>query len=347
MAVAKARVEEIAGEIEAAPSVEEQALKNLSERSAAVQTAKGERDKRVFSDRSKVAELFLLGEESREPRPHVRSRTDGVSCRSYRTVIARKAVNGVVLDPSRYSTTTRTHQNAVRGTCRRADVPTIEVPFEVLRDLGVAAEDVYIVDGGTSRAVFHCDGETYYRGNNGDDGLRWRHLGFVVQLPTHAETVDEAEQLLIPDRVSRAEADGLSVTRQGEWFFIPREGHSPRGVLRKPLQEASGANGELGPSHREYRDKDLGAHVARDKVREIPTECPECGETSFRYDEDVECIGCGETVGPTLYVRGTVRHLDHDHRVINLGETWHEAVTHGFPGVSFDTAGRGGRYGAD
>ncbi|NIS20993.1 MAG: hypothetical protein GWN18_16995, partial [Thermoplasmata archaeon] len=115
---------------------------------------------------------------------------------------------------------------------------------------------------GLSQAVFHADGDTYYRGNNGDDGHRWSHLGFVVRLPCHADSVMHAKELMVPNQVTEAEADGLEVVRQGEWFFIPRE-DSPRGVLRKPLQEARSHEGRVSETKRwgqQYQDPDLGSH---------------------------------------------------------------------------------------
>lgn len=46
---------------------------------------------------------------------------------------------------------------------------------------------------------------------------------FLVNLPKACSTIAEAYESLKPEQVKNAEAQGLTVTRQGEWFFIPTE----------------------------------------------------------------------------------------------------------------------------
>lgn len=44
---------------------------------------------------------------------------------------------------------------------------------------------------------------------------------FVVQVTKRPQTVDEALQWLMPNKVKEAVIQGLDVKRQGDWFFIP------------------------------------------------------------------------------------------------------------------------------
>lgn len=51
---------------------------------------------------------------------------------------------------------------------------------------------------------------------------------FLVELTTPVKTIAEAYESLKPQEVKDAEAKGLEVKRQGEWFFIPVKGdHTP------------------------------------------------------------------------------------------------------------------------
>jgi hypothetical protein len=127
----------------------------------------------------------------------------------------------------------------------------------------------------------------------------------------------------------RADLQGNVIVRQGEYFFIPVPDHVvPDKPVYKPLSNSW--------SH----------------FDPMPSECPGCNGTSFDVESGgtVHCNGCDEVWhtdsdespdwggnhtprdlildGTTVYVRGTVRHGDGDHDMINLGETWHAAVSH-------------------
>lgn len=109
----------------------------------------------------------------------------------------------------------------------------------------------------------------------------------------------------------RADLQGKVIVRQGEWFFIPTD---------KSLDTSNpSAGGQLG-NHRAMRYK--GAVVDLQ-------ECA-CGASSWECGSGVSdpwvCKSCGSDA--PLYVRGQISHVDGDHNSINLGETWHLAVTH-------------------
>lgn len=111
------------------------------------------------------------------------------------------------------------------------------------------------------------------------------------------ENVSEVDEIIKPASVKRVE-DRKDVVRQGEWWFIPRPQVSfSKDRVVKALKQIRNDDGELKKWSRE--DDHLGNHVPRDKV----------------------IMDDGR-----MFVRGTVRHLQDDHDMINLGETWHKAL---------------------
>lgn len=153
--------------------------------------------------------------------------------------------------------------------------------------------------------------------------------------------------------------EGESIVRQGEWFFVPMdEDFEPDAEITKHTS---------GGAIYESRIKDK-----EERIKQLPTECPECGGTSFEWIDDVTCTECDWSKDPeryeqvyvgshgafhyntdqpmeshvprdlaieddgSLYVRGTVRHADNDHHMVNF-ENWHLAVTHDRQGIVFNT----------
>lgn len=115
----------------------------------------------------------------------------------------------------------------------------------------------------------------------------------------------------------RANLQGKRIVRQGEWFFIPRPNENPRNT-------GTHAGSEILDNH---------TAVRHDSPRvPLPTACPYCESQSFDLGDsetrEVICNECGNKWEQPIYVRGEVKHENGDHDSINLGETWHEAVTH-------------------
>lgn len=108
----------------------------------------------------------------------------------------------------------------------------------------------------------------------------------------------------------RADLQGDSIVRHGEWFFIPAPNVSDDDVTPSCSCET-------------YVSDDLGSHRTYDD--------------SGRLDDG------------TPVVRGRVGHSDNDHNMIHLGDTWHKAVTHGVEALTYDPSpgthgGGGGGY---
>lgn len=94
-------------------------------------------------------------------------------------------------------------------------------------------------------------------------------------------------------KMYRAELQGSSIVRQGEWFFIPR------------------------PDYEKLDHHNAG-----------PSALEELGNHEVVRDDGAAVDSDGR-----LYVRGTIGHRwggwsDGDHNAINLGDVWHQAVTH-------------------
>lgn len=117
----------------------------------------------------------------------------------------------------------------------------------------------------------------------------------------------------------RADLRGDVIVRQGEWFFKPAE--------------------------------PVGDPTDLTFVSGVPAECEACGATRFSVDQTTTtCEECGLrhvdqtadaenplgnhiprdllVIDGEAFVRGEVRHAENDHNAINLGETWHKALTH-------------------
>lgn len=122
---------------------------------------------------------------------------------------------------------------------------------------------------------------------------------FMVRLPRPARTVAEAYDSLKPDAVRAAEASGVSVLRQGEFFFIPRPD-----VEGKPETRRTGAAEDTNaPEDTELKPFTLRAGPNR------PNTVPE-----------------GFTRDGVTYVRGTVEHTGREHAGLKLGTVWHIPV---------------------
>ena len=127
----------------------------------------------------------------------------------------------------------------------------------------------------------------------------------------------------------RADLQGSTIVRHGEWFFIPKP-------LSEPPEQGSREAADVMDSHRAER-----FHGAR---MPLPTEC-ECGSTSFdETDEWFECEN-GHEQPQNIYVCGEVRHTSNDHNAINLGDTWHLAVQHGWRVRTYDDNPGSGSHG--
>lgn len=148
---------------------------------------------------------------------------------------------------------------------------------------------------------------------------------------------------------------GSAVIRQGEWYFIPMdEDWSPDTPVYHEYQR--------GGWDFDHIDGIVG-------VDALPRECAECGAARFFVDAvRATCKECGQhhskaggvdltdedqpfprrplgshytrevTVDEEgrIYVRGSVRHIENEHKMLNLRDQWHRAAENTKDGVVFD-----------
>ncbi|MFC6953756.1 hypothetical protein [Halorubellus litoreus] len=107
-------------------------------------------------------------------------------------------------------------------------------------------------------------------------------------------------------RIYGHKADGETIMRQGEHFFVPypdfeyRYADTVVGDRANPdgLEKPQTNKVRYGRRYRAHHD--LGSHIPRDYI---------------------------QLTDGRRFVRGTIRHLRREHRMLNLGETWHEVFT--------------------
>ena len=222
-----------------------------------------------------------------------------------------------------------------------------------------ADQIIHVHDEGDGRLYTYAHGEQIYVGHDETAHGNGR-FGFVIDDEAPVPEPTRALDLLLPDAVRRAQADGAEITRQGEWFFVNEQytDTERNGTIQKP-----------GVAERPYGYSPLDSHVPRDwaAVNDDATVIENFREhddveftDSYELDEVleapqhvVEFFATGrmhfrssltwrqlqdEVLGG-VWVRGTVRHDDRDHYVENLGNEWHLAVTHDVDVVTEDDVG--------
>ena len=248
------------------------------------------------------------------------------------------AGGGILLNSDRYSTTTARHQSDVRSVVGRSG--SIEIPFSALRSAGIYPDSIVIVDTEPSREIKYmanvkkyravtspADGRWMYNAAWMEEeershhlmgrsvfrvGRRWYLSGidetardlwsgyFLAQLPGPAKTVTQALELLKPKLVVKLESytHHKGVKRQGEWFFIEDGNLKTRNLKQVKPRESNATWWEKRQAAHYLRHKDKN-RVMRHKVTEL------------------------RTLNGYIYARGTVRHVNNEHKMLKLGKAWH------------------------
>lgn len=193
--------------------------------------------------------------------------------------------------------------------------------------------------------------------NPDDKRTQWFAFKLTAAEMRRCKAPKDALLLLKPKPVLAAEAAGLRVRRQGEWFFVPTEA-KPRFVTRR---------GRVLDNHvpLEWGTVDGPVTVGNRVKKLVPTNetpvddwAPAClievGDLRLRRETRNALFASTEVL-----VRGTVKHQrqfarwngrnEPDHSPLPLGrDTWHRAVTHDRPCVTWDgRRGRGAGGGSD
>jgi hypothetical protein len=135
--------------------------------------------------------------------------------------------------------------------------------------------------------------------------------GFVVELFDSCKTVNEAYESMKPSKVVFAESEGIEVKRQGELFFIPIQN-----TTKFPLENLK-----------------LITNIQKKVPIELNVALPRRND----FNHIASQIG---TLNGYAVVKGMIRHRNHDHKPIRLGDTWHFVVINRVKNV-FNRQGRG------
>lgn len=177
-------------------------------------------------------------------------------------------------------------------------------------------------------------------------GVWNQRFGFVPDENTPVPSAKDAIELLKPDEVAAAQAQGKVVTRQGEWFLVPMD-DDPKGTIQRP-----------GVGSRPYGASPLDSHIptewaslVSDRVfldrfdqvaayrpdlngidPETPQEAVEAIREHLIDNDDFEGYGWFDmltTMAGAVCVRGTFRHRRNEHYMETV-EGWHRAYTHDY-----------------
>lgn len=223
--------------------------------------------------------------------------------------LAVETVSGkYILNGDSYSQSTSQHQSETRYACPKK---YIEIPFTVLREAEIDPREIEIIQSreadirtlydpmtGEGRkehrlgASLICYKDRYFLSST-DPSAHWRFGYFLTELSNSVKTIYQAFQSLKPDPVKQAKKK--DVKRQGEWFFI-RFGNSKK--LKEKIQ----------------REENLFFPISiRGNIRKkylLPR--TQSNAEQHHVVRDVIETGFG------LLCRGTVRHTDKHHKILNL-----------------------------
>ena len=254
---------------------------------------------------------------------------DTIYSYGYHFPMAIKMDNYYLVNADTYSNTTSKHQSQLRSELQYET--TVLIPFSALDRAGIRKSSIEVFDmedakkipyeykdrttGETRVGYRHLMGSTLFKAHRTDvrnnvnekcyflSGLDetgrdpWSAF-FLAQLPSKVYTVAQAYDILKPDNVRFVEEMGGKVERQGEWFFIPVCDETNKELFeleRHDLVEGKGEYAFLENRDRTRRDSHRATRVARIADNEV-------------------------------YVRGTVRHVEGDHKMLKLEpKRWYRA----------------------
>lgn len=244
--------------------------------------------------------------------------------------LAVETENGeYVLNGDVWGSTTSGHQSEVRYYAKQLHTRFVEIPYSVLDTAQIPVRELKIeasqeaktrirkvkdpVTGEVKEVEEHLLGSslvrflrTFYLSST-DKGAHWGFGYFLTELPKEVKNVAQAFSVLKPEIVRRAERNKKDVKRQGEWFFVPF-GNTRR--LKKLFKQKSLS----------MYGREVTLSTMLEKKKLLPIVSANGRDPHHRVRD------CVQGYYGEFYVRGTVRHTLSEHRMVNLGETWHCAV---------------------
>jgi hypothetical protein len=197
-----------------------------------------------------------------------------------------------MLNADKYSVTTSGHQAMTSG------IATIMISFRTMAAAGINYDEIDLIDNRQPRTDErkYKDKEgrlrTAYERRPGAALIQYDNRQFlssmdgqsyfISELPVSCKTVDDAFGCLKPEGTKGKE--GVNYLRQGEWFFIPAE----KITKRKIEKDMPGRQFLPSRNMRPHHFATVYGHI----------------DGSNKY----------------CFVRGTVRHVNRDHKILKLGD---------------------------
>jgi len=139
---------------------------------------------------------------------------------------------------------------------------------------------------------------------------------FASELPHPVNTVQEGLDTLKP--VEAVGEEGKDYLRQGEWFFIPVDGVKPfKSSIKNGREKEIRTRRAYGPTCKIVDQEYTVVLPVEFLVNRNKQQTPHHYATEYGFN-----------LGYPLLVRGTVRHTNHDHRMLKLGngKQWYIAI---------------------
>jgi len=268
--------------------------------------------------------------------------------------LATLCENGFLLNGDRYSSTTTSHQDLTRSICmeicKDAKLKFAVIPFTVLNNADLTPirkieimdkteeqyRDVKYTDKNGRKQIRqeHLLGgsvikynQKHFLSSTDTTSATWGNGYFLTELAEPVESVEEAFESLKPLLVKQfeceledSEAPSDLILRQGEWFFVKIDRES----FVKPVKFCKGImcmekiamRNEFLPSG----DSATAHHRA--------TRLIYIGNGKGCYFDKKEKRHVSYRIAPGFYCRGTIRHVNGEHKMLKLGngKEWYHAV---------------------
>ena len=148
-------------------------------------------------------------------------------------------------------------------------------------------------------------------------------------MPRKAKSIADAYEILKPAEVKKAEAKGLKVVRQGEFFYVPC--NTPK-EAQKNLSEKEAMLAIIGGTHRFSGAEDaLRDIVGKERFKKLVKDAENLFGTLPKQVEiragnnRPNKAEFGIQSNGSNFVRGKVEHTGREHRTVSL-TSWHKVV---------------------
>ena len=171
----------------------------------------------------------------------------------------------------------------------------------------------------TGASLFEVDGQVYLFDIDQNE-IKYKIFNpFLATIKGKPKTISEAYAMLKPKEVVQAEKKGLTVLRQGEWFFIKTKAPKVRKLSDKEklvilgVQRFNDVASIIGVKKDEKKANKLLEGIPKQGNIQAGTSRPNTVQRLLKQ-------------GKTTYASGLVKHSGREHKDLNLGKDWYKVV---------------------